>query len=195
MYYKVFFRDKWKISRVFMFSGLYSEPLLAVQNFWKRQRPTYLQNTYCILVLTVWSPTQQDTKSAEGQGESSQFAEVTWSEAGFRYCWTRKVASPLSLYWVMDGGKHSVVVATAMEAGHLTVVWYTSLGCWIMARRCCSGRECDCKSTSQDAHVPKSWGTEEHWKNEQVTQLLELKWLRWSWTGNIKVGYFYSLMG
>lgn len=58
-------------------SGLYSEPFVAVLNFGKRQRIIYFQNIYRILVLTVWCPTQQDTKSAEGQGESSQFPEVT----------------------------------------------------------------------------------------------------------------------
>lgn len=127
------------------------------------------------------------------KSEPNQFAEVTWSEAGFRHCWTRKVASPLSLYWLRADGKLCVEVATAIEAGQ--VERYTPLGCWIMARYCCTGRECDCKSTSQDAHEPKSRGREEHWKNEQVTKLLELKWLRWRWTGNTRVGCFYSLMG
>lgn len=130
------FHVQWFISRTF----------LAVQNFWKRQ--IYLQNTYLILVLTVWSPTQQDTKSTEGQGESSQFAEVTGSEAGFRYCWTRREVSTLSRYWRTDNGKLSVAVAPAMEAGQLTVVWYTPLGCWITARYCCSGRGWDCKTSS-----------------------------------------------
>lgn len=189
MYHTLFFRDKWKISRVFMFSGLHSEPFLAVQNFWKRQRIIYLQNTYTMLVLTVWSPTRQDTKV-------NQISLQQWLEVKLALDTAEHWKWPV-LHLCTDSGTmaNSVEVATAMEAGQLTVQWYTPLGCWIMARYCCSGRECDCKSTSQDAHVPKSRGTEQHWKNEQETKLLELKWLRWRWTGNTRVGHFYSLMG
>ena len=36
-----------------------------------------------------------------------------------------------------------------------------------------------------DAHVPKSWATEEHLNNHQVDQAARLKRLRWIWTGNM----------
>jgi len=43
------------------------------------------------------------------------------------------------------------------------------------------------KVRHMDAHVPKSRATEEHQNNHQVDQAARLKWLRWIWTGNIRV--------
>lgn len=194
MYYMLFFRDKWKISRFFMFNGLYTEPFLAVQNFWKGQWIIYLQNTYHILVLTVWRPTRQDTKMLKDKVNLVSLQKWLKVKLALYIAEQEKVASPLCLYWLMDNGS-SLCWWLQQWKGQPTAVWFTPLGCWTMARYWFSGRECDCKSTSQGAHVPKSWGTEEHWKNEQMTKLLQLKRLTWSWTGNIRVGYFHSLMG
>ncbi|KAK4824397.1 hypothetical protein QYF61_014057 [Mycteria americana] len=76
----------------------------------------------------------------------------------------------------MDGGKCPVGVDTAMEAEQLAVQRQTQLGCSIVARYCCPGREpvvhliCHKKYVHLDARVPKGWATEEHQNNQQVDQ-------------------------
>jgi len=70
----------------------------------------------------------------------------------------------------MDGGKCLMGVATAMEEEQLAAQRQTHLSCPIEARYCCPAREAVVKVYHVDAHVPKSWATEEHQNNQQVDQ-------------------------
>ena len=38
-----------------------------------------------------------------------------------------------------------------------------------------------------DAHIPKSRATDEHQHNQQADQAARSRWLRWTWTGSVKV--------
>ena len=56
--------------------------------------------------------------------------------AGFRCWWMRKMASTLSLYWLLGGGKCSMRVVTAMEAEQLAAQRQTYLyGCSAVQHR------------------------------------------------------------
>ncbi|GAB0205792.1 hypothetical protein GRJ2_003044800 [Grus japonensis] len=91
----------------------------------------------------VWSPTRRVAEAAEGQGESSQFAEVKAIQLVLDIA--EKVANTVPLYRLMDGGQCPVGVVTAVEAEQLATQRQTHLGCPILARYCCPAREAGCK--------------------------------------------------
>ncbi|GAB0207774.1 hypothetical protein GRJ2_003243100 [Grus japonensis] len=95
--------------------------------------------------VAVWSPTQRVAEAAEGQGESSQFAEVKAIQLAVDIA-ERGKWPMLYLYTdSMDGGQCPVGVVTAVEAEQLAVQRQTHLGCPIVARHCCPAREASCK--------------------------------------------------
>ncbi|XP_074424449.1 ribonuclease H-like [Larus michahellis] len=125
----------------------------------------------------VWSPTRQVAEASEGQGESSQFAEVkaiqlaldiaeqekwpvlylytdSWMVANALWGWLQ--------HWKQDNwqcrGKPS-----ALRAGEL---WQ-----YIAARI----ENLVVKLHHVDAHVPKNRATEEHQNNQQIDQAVKIK--------------------
>ncbi|KAK4810463.1 hypothetical protein QYF61_004243 [Mycteria americana] len=98
----------------------------------------------------VWSPIRQDVETAEGEGESSQFAEVKAIQLALDIA-EREKWPVLYLYtdsWMVANAL--VRVVTAMEAEQLAVQRQTHLGCHIVAKHCCPGREPGCKSTVEE---------------------------------------------
>ncbi|GAB0210166.1 hypothetical protein GRJ2_003482400 [Grus japonensis] len=93
----------------------------------------------------VWSPTRRVAEAAEGEGESSQFAEVKAIQLALDIA-EREKWPMLDLYTdSMDGGQCPVGVVTAVEAKQLATQRQTHLGCPIVARYCCPAREASCK--------------------------------------------------
>ncbi|KAK4820393.1 hypothetical protein QYF61_025567 [Mycteria americana] len=71
--------------------------------------------------------------------------------------------------------KAGVAIKQTMEGEQLATQRQSHLGCCIVAKHCCLGRELGCKSTHVDAHVPKSRATEEHQNNQQVDQAAKME--------------------
>ncbi|GAB0209822.1 hypothetical protein GRJ2_003447900 [Grus japonensis] len=118
----------------------------------------------------VWSPTRQVAEAAEGEGESSHFAEVKAIQLALDIAEREKWPT---LYLYTD----SWMVANALW-GWLQQwkqsnwqrrgkpIWAAPLWQDIAARL----EELVVKVRDVDAHVPKSWATEEHQNNQQVDQ-------------------------
>ncbi|GAB0205217.1 hypothetical protein GRJ2_002987300 [Grus japonensis] len=123
----------------------------------------------------VWSPTQQVTEAAEGEGESSQFAEVkaiqlaldidergkwpilylstdSWMVANALWGWLQR--------WKQSNWQHRG-----------KPIWAAPLWQDIAARL----EKLVVKVHHVDAHVPKSRATEEHQNNQQVDQAAKIE--------------------
>ncbi|GAB0209688.1 hypothetical protein GRJ2_003434500 [Grus japonensis] len=123
----------------------------------------------------VWSPTRQVAEAAEGQGESSQFAEVKAIQLALDMA-EREKWPTLYLYTV------SWMVANALW-GWLQQwkrnnwqhrgkpIWAAPLWQDIAARL----EKLVVKVRHVDAHVPKSRATEEHRNNQQVDQAAKIE--------------------
>ncbi|XP_071661606.1 uncharacterized protein [Patagioenas fasciata] len=123
----------------------------------------------------VWSPTRQVTEATEGQGESSQFAEVKAIQLALDIAEREKW--PI-LYLYTD----SWMVANALW-GWLQQwkksnwqrrgkpIWAATLWQDIAARL----ESLPVKVRHVDAHVPKSRATEEHLNNQQADQAAKIK--------------------
>ncbi|GAB0207556.1 hypothetical protein GRJ2_003221300 [Grus japonensis] len=123
----------------------------------------------------VWSPTRQVTEAAEGEGESSQFAEVKAIQLALDIA-EREKWPTLYLY------THSWMVANALW-GWLQQwkqnnwqhrgkpIWAAPLWQDIAARL----EKLVVKVRHVDAHIPKSWATEEHQNNQQVDQAAKIE--------------------
>ncbi|GAB0210190.1 hypothetical protein GRJ2_003484800 [Grus japonensis] len=94
----------------------------------------------------VWSPTQRVAEAAEGEGESSQFAEVKAIQLALDIA-EREKWPMLDLY------TDSWMVANALWGLEKLVV----------------------KVRHVDAHIPKSQATEEHQNNQQVDQAAKIE--------------------
>ncbi|GAB0204352.1 hypothetical protein GRJ2_002900800 [Grus japonensis] len=124
---------------------------------------------------TVWSPTQRVAEAAEGQGESSQFAEVKAIQLALDIAEQEKWPT---LYLYTD----SWMVANALW-GWLQQwkrnnwqrrgkpIWAAPLWQDIAARL----EKLVVKVCHVDAHVPKSRATEEHQNNQQVDQAAKIE--------------------
>ncbi|GAB0210165.1 follistatin [Grus japonensis] len=94
----------------------------------------------------VWSPTGRVAEAAEGEGESSQLAEVKVIQLALDIA-EREKWPMLYLYtdsWMVANALWGVV--TAVEAEQLAMQRQTHLGCPIVARYCCPAREASCKA-------------------------------------------------
>ncbi|GAB0203617.1 hypothetical protein GRJ2_002827300 [Grus japonensis] len=123
----------------------------------------------------VWSPTRRVAEAAEGQGESSQFAEVKAIQLALDIAEREKWPT---LYLYTD----SWMVANALW-GWLQQwkrnnwqcrgkpIWAAPLWQDIAARL----EKLVVKVHHVDAHVPKSWATEEHQNNQQVDQAAKIE--------------------
>ncbi|XP_075302900.1 uncharacterized protein LOC142365714 [Opisthocomus hoazin] len=123
----------------------------------------------------VWSPTRQVAETAEGEGESSQFAEVKAIRLALDIAGREKWPG---LYLYTD----SWMVANALW-GWLQQwkknnwqrrgkpVWAAPLWQDIAARL----EQLVVKVRHVDAHVPKSRATEEHQNNQQVDQAAKIE--------------------
>ncbi|GAB0208005.1 hypothetical protein GRJ2_003266200 [Grus japonensis] len=123
----------------------------------------------------VWSPTQRVAEAAEGQGESSQFAEVKAIQLALAIAEREKW--PM-LYLCID----SWMVANALW-GWLQQwkqsnwqrrgkpIWAAPLWQAIAARL----EKLVVKVRHVDAHIPKSRATEEHQNNQQVDQAAKME--------------------
>ncbi|GAB0209782.1 hypothetical protein GRJ2_003443900 [Grus japonensis] len=124
---------------------------------------------------TVWSPTRQVAEAAEGEGESSQFAEVKAIQLALDIAEREKWPT---LYLYTD----SWMVANALW-GWLQQwkqsnwqhrgkpIWAAPLWQDIAARL----EKLVVKVHHVDAHVPKSQDTEEHENNQQVDQAAKIE--------------------
>ncbi|GAB0209806.1 hypothetical protein GRJ2_003446300 [Grus japonensis] len=123
----------------------------------------------------VWSPTGRVAEAAEGEGESSQFAEVKAIQLALDIAEREKWPT---LYLCTD----SWMVANALW-GWLQQwkqsnwqrrgkpIWAAPLWQDIAARL----KELVVKVCHVDAHIPKSWATEEHQNNQQVDQAAKIE--------------------
>ncbi|GAB0209834.1 hypothetical protein GRJ2_003449100 [Grus japonensis] len=123
----------------------------------------------------VWSPTGRVAEAAEGEGESSQFAEVKAIQLALDIAEREKW--PM-LYLCTD----SWMVANALW-GWLQQwkqsnwqrrdkpIWAAPLWQDIAARL----EKLVVKVCHVDAHIPKSWATEEHQNNQQVDQAAKIE--------------------
>ncbi|KAK4819554.1 hypothetical protein QYF61_007065 [Mycteria americana] len=138
----------------------------------------------------VWSPIRQVVETAEGEGESSQFAEVKAIQLALDIAEREKW--PV-LYLYTD----SWMVANALW-GWLQQweqnnwqhrgkpIWAAALWQDIAARV----ENLVVKVRHVDAHVPKSQATEEHQNNQQVDQAAKIEVAQVDLeTGNIRVNY------
>lgn len=98
--------------------------------------------------------------------------------AGFGYCWRARVGSAPSLHWHLDGDKCPVGVVATMAAEKLAVQGKTHLGCCIVERYCCLGREPGCKCTPCRCLCAQELGCPQKTASRWI-RLLRLKWLRW----------------
>ncbi|GAB0204243.1 receptor-type tyrosine-protein phosphatase delta [Grus japonensis] len=123
----------------------------------------------------VWSPTQQVAEAAEGEGESSQFAEVKAIQLALDI--TEKEKWPM-LYLYTD----SWMVANALWGWLQQWKWsnwqrrgkriwaaplWQDIAAWL--------EKLVVKVHHVDAHVPKSRATEEHQNNHQVDQAAQIE--------------------
>ncbi|GAB0207149.1 hypothetical protein GRJ2_003180500 [Grus japonensis] len=119
----------------------------------------------------VWSPTRQVAEAAEGEGESSQFAEVKAIQLALDIA-EREKWPMLYLYTV------SWMVANALwgwlqqwQQSRGKPIWAAPLWQDIAARL----EKLVVKVRHVDAHIPKSQATEEHQNNQQVDQAAKLE--------------------
>jgi len=122
----------------------------------------------------VWSPTRQVAETAEGEGESSQFAEVKTIQMALDI--TSRENWP-----VLCLSNDSGMVANALWRWlqqwknnwqlRRKTIWAAPLWQDIAAQL----KQLVVKVCHMDAHVPKGWATEEHQNNQQVDQAARLK--------------------
>jgi len=116
----------------------------------------------------VWSPARQVAETAEGEGESSQFVEAKGTELALNIA-SREKWPVLYLY------TDSWMVASALWGWlqqwkknkcqrRVKFIWAAPLWQDIASRL----EKLVVKVRDLDAHMPKSWATEEHQKNHQV---------------------------
>ncbi|GAB0208430.1 hypothetical protein GRJ2_003308700 [Grus japonensis] len=124
---------------------------------------------------TVWSPTQQVAEAAEGEGESSQFAEVKAIQLALDIA-EREKWPMLDLYtdsWMVAnalwGWLQQWKQSNWQRRGQL--IWAAPLWQDIAARL----EELVVKVRHVDAHIPKSRATEEHQNNQQVDQAAKIE--------------------
>ncbi|XP_068528932.1 ribonuclease H1-like [Anas acuta] len=116
----------------------------------------------------------------EGEGESSQYAEVKAIQLALEIA-EREKWPVLYLYtdsWMVAnalwGWLQQWKKSNWQHRGK--PIWAATLWQDIAARV----ENLDVKVRHVDAHMPKSRATEEHQNNEEVDQALKLKWPRWT---------------
>lgn len=139
----------------------------------------------------VWSPTWW-VSSYWGTRQIQSCHRAESHPAGFRYFWMRKMVNTLPLHRHVNGSKCSLVWLNWWKKGN----WQqrkSHLGCWIVATYPCLGRDVDHESTSSrcTCTVSKNWVPEEHCNNDRWISLPKLKYLKWIWTSNTRVSYFW----
>ncbi|GAB0210183.1 hypothetical protein GRJ2_003484100 [Grus japonensis] len=123
----------------------------------------------------VWSPTQRVAEAAEGEGESSQFAEVKAIQLALdiaeREKWPTLYLCTVS--WMVAnalwGWLQQWKQSNWQRRGKL--IWAAPLWQDIAARL----EKLVVKVCHVDAHVPKSRATEEHQNNQQVDQAAKIE--------------------
>jgi len=119
-----------------------------------KQYALFMDGSCCIVgkqwrwKAAVWSPTRLVTETAQGEGESNQFAEVKAIQLALDIA-SREKWPVLYLYtnsWMVANILRWV--AAAMEEEQLAAQKQTHLGCPIVARYCCLARAVGCKSMS-----------------------------------------------
>ncbi|GAB0209980.1 hypothetical protein GRJ2_003463700 [Grus japonensis] len=123
----------------------------------------------------VWSPTRQVAEAAEGQGESSQFAEVKAIQLALDMA-EREKWPTLYLYtdsWMVAnalwGWLQQWKLSNWQRRGK--PIWAAPLWQDIAARL----EKLVVKVRHVDAHIPKSRATEEHQNNQQVDQAAKIE--------------------
>ncbi|GAB0208517.1 hypothetical protein GRJ2_003317400 [Grus japonensis] len=123
----------------------------------------------------VWSPTQRVAEAAEGEGESSQFAEVKAIQLALDIA-EREKCLMLCLYtgsWMVANALWGWLQQWKQSnwqrrgkpiwAGEL----WQDIAAWL--------EKPIVKVCHVDAHVPKRWATEEHQNNQQVDQAAKIE--------------------
>ncbi|GAB0208306.1 hypothetical protein GRJ2_003296300 [Grus japonensis] len=123
----------------------------------------------------VWSPTWRVAEAAEGQGESSQFAEVKAIQLALDsaerekwptlYLYTESWMVANALWGWLQQWKRSNWQRRGKP------IWAAPLWQDIAARL----EKLVVKVCHVDAHIPKSWATEEHQNNQQVDQAAKIE--------------------
>jgi len=123
----------------------------------------------------VWSPTRQVAETAEGEGESSQFAEVKAIQLALDIA-SREKWPVFYLYtdswmvanafwgWLHQGKKNNWQIRGRP-------IWAAPL--WQDIAACLEQSVVEVRHV--DAHVPKSQATEEHQNNQQVDQVAKIE--------------------
>ncbi|XP_074934140.1 uncharacterized protein LOC142049879 [Phalacrocorax aristotelis] len=123
----------------------------------------------------VWSPTRQVAETAEGEGESSQFAEVKAIQLALDIAEREKwpVLYPYTDSWMVAnalwGWLQQWKQSNWQRRGK--PIWAATLWQDIAAQV----ENLVVKVRHVDAHVPKSWATEEHRNNQQVDQAAKIE--------------------
>ncbi|GAB0209411.1 hypothetical protein GRJ2_003406800 [Grus japonensis] len=124
----------------------------------------------------VWSPTQQATEAAEGQGESSQFAEVKAIQLALGIA-EREKWSMLYLYtdsWMVANALWGWLQQWKKQSNWQRrgkPIWAAPLWQDVAAQL----EKLVVKVRHVDAHIPKSQATEEHQNNQQVDQAAKIE--------------------
>ncbi|GAB0203253.1 hypothetical protein GRJ2_002790900 [Grus japonensis] len=124
---------------------------------------------------TVWSPTRRVAEAAEGQGESSQFAEVKAIQLAVDIA-EREKWPTLYLYtgsWMVANALWGWLQQSKQSnwQRRSKPIWAAPLWQDIAARL----EKLVVKVHHVDAHVPKSQDTEEHQNNQQVDQAAKIE--------------------
>ncbi|GAB0210171.1 hypothetical protein GRJ2_003482900 [Grus japonensis] len=165
-----------------------TQAFLGLVGFWRMHIP----GNHRKWKAAVWSPTRQVVEATEGEGESSQFAEVKAIQLALKIAEREKW--PV-LYLYTD----SWMVANALW-GWLQQwkktnwqrrgkpIWAAALWQDIAARV----ENMAVKVRHVDAHIPKSRATEEHQNNEQVDKAAKIEVaqvdLDWECKGELFIG-------
>ncbi|KAK4813292.1 hypothetical protein QYF61_020871 [Mycteria americana] len=122
-----------------------------------------------------WSPVQQVAETAEGEGESNQFAEVKAIQLALDIAEREKwpVLHPYTDSWMVAnalwGWLQQWKQSNWQRRGKS--IWAAELWQDIAAQV----ENLVVKVHHVDAHIPKSWATEEHQNNQQVNQGVQIE--------------------